>query len=191
MSESDLQRTGTIVLVDDSRTVRSFLSTALKEFGFDMHVYESAVEAYEDLAKVNPDCILTDFEMPIMNGLEFIEKIRANKEMASIPILVLSSVDQDETIVKCVNAGAEDYILKRTNPEVLISKVSMLIELKNSRDDSLTLERVRTYKATTVTLNHEQNNLSAILLPLLDEDVNSTKALSAIKSDGKMLEAIS
>ncbi|NQZ02671.1 MAG: response regulator [Bdellovibrionales bacterium] len=187
MSETNSDKKPRVMLVDDSRTVRAFLSTALEQFGFEMHVFESAVHALENLEQVEPDCILTDFEMLNMTGLEFIKEIRSRDKFSIVPILVLSSKDQDEIIVECVTAGAEDYILKRTNPEVLVSKVSMLIELKNSRDNQLNLERVRTFKATTVTLNHELNNLSAILLPLLDQDVNSTKALENIKQDGKML----
>jgi DNA-binding response OmpR family regulator len=158
-----------IALIDDSRSSSLFLANALRAFEFEVEVYADPEQALAAIPTLNCDCILTDYEMPKMKGPELIRKLKSNPATKDIPVIILSAHDTDEKIIEAVVAGAEDYMLKRTNPEVMLAKIRVFIELKKHRESMMSFERVRTYNAVVTSLNHEFNNAGAIALNLLDK----------------------
>lgn len=191
--------TSCIFVVDDSRVIRNFFASSLTECATEVHTFEDPVEAYEKAIEMNPSCILSDYEMPNLTGLELTKKLKTNPVTKDIPVIILSVHDQDEKIIECINAGAEDYLPKRTNPEVIISKVKLFLEVKKYRENRVNIERMRTYKATICTINHEINNISSIILPLLHETagndiskINLIKKHSGtlVKNLGRLVEVV-
>lgn len=152
-----------VLLVDDSSAIRKFYSNALSSLQYEIIEAQDPLEGLEKLRLNQIDCILSDFEMPHMNGLEFCLAVKGDKNFNQIPFIILSTHDQDEKVIQCLTAGAEDFLVKKTNPEIIISKIKLMVEISNHRKETLKQERLKTYTATITTLKHEWNNLYNII----------------------------
>jgi CheY-like chemotaxis protein len=133
-SSAPLQR-ASVLVVDDSRTMRLTLIRALNDLGF-----ENIKEAKDgrqalDLVLNNAfDLMLLDMEMPEMNGMEVLGAVNNHPQLAGLPVIVISGADQIENAVKCIEAGAEDYLPKPFNPTLLRARATSSIEKKRLRD---------------------------------------------------------
>ena len=163
-----------VYIVDDSRAILSFFKSLLLDIEAEVKTFADPAVALENVTTDNPDLILSDYEMPNMNGSEFCVALRKIDSLKSCPIIVLSTHDNDSYIIECLKAGADDYLPKRTNPEVLQAKMKLHLELKKHRDSTINNERLKTYSATLVSLNHEINNVSQVLLNLLSDEFLGT-----------------
>ncbi|MEZ5892631.1 MAG: response regulator [Parvularculaceae bacterium] len=113
----------TILAVDDSRTMRDMLSIALKDAGFDVSTAEDGVHGLEVLPDVKPDVIITDMNMPRMDGLGFIKGVRASDDYRAIPILVLTTESGAELKAKARSAGATGWIVKPFDKDKLVAAI--------------------------------------------------------------------
>ena len=116
-----------ILTVDDSRTMREMLRHCLTGAGFEVISAEHGVDGLEKLRVTTPDAIITDINMPVMDGFEFIEGVRSLSERSRLPILVLSTESDTEKKVRARNAGATGWIVKPFNPEKLISALQRVL----------------------------------------------------------------
>jgi sigma-B regulation protein RsbU (phosphoserine phosphatase) len=109
---------GRVLLVEDSSTMRRMLSMKLVEAGFEV---DSAIDGVQGLAKAHeepyPDLILTDYEMPEMDGAGLCKALKADKELRSIPVLMLTTLAETDNKIAGLEAGADDYILKPKSPD--------------------------------------------------------------------------
>lgn len=108
-----------LLIIDDEPSIRLILE---HYFSSEYHVVltSNGQEAIEWLLKGHPaDAIVADYEMPFMNGLEFIKHLRANNSHKSTPLLMLSVTDESSKKIMCLKQGADDYIVKPFNPEEL------------------------------------------------------------------------
>ncbi len=129
-----------VLIVDDSRTMRMILVRALHELGFKKITEAADGRQAVDLIKEKSfDLMLLDMEMPEMNGMEVLQTIKSSPELSGLPVIVVSGAEQLETAVKCIEAGAEDYLPKPFNPTLLRARVTSSIEKKRLRD----LDRLR------------------------------------------------
>ncbi len=176
-------RTHLIYLVDDSRSIRSFFSGALTAHGYVVEQFDNPLPAIDALKIRTPDCVLTDFEMPNMNGVEFCRQVKSNETLKGIPVILLSNHDDDKKIIEALNAGADDYLPKSTNPEIILGKIRLMTELKIHREKTIAQERLRTYRATICRIAHELNNIMAILMPLLEKNENHLTATGSDVSE--------
>lgn len=117
----------TILAVDDSRTMREMVRRALHEAGFDVTLAEDGVHGLEVLqgmhATRTPDVIITDVNMPRMDGLTFIEEVRSDAGNRAIPILVLTTESDVEKKQRARRAGATGWIVKPFDPVKLVDAV--------------------------------------------------------------------
>lgn len=113
----------TVLTVDDSRTMRQMLQVALGDAGFRVVQAEDGIDGLEVLEDESPDVIITDINMPRMDGFGFIERVRADDRFRSIPILVLTTESDDAKKTRARDAGATGWIVKPFNPEKLIGAV--------------------------------------------------------------------
>jgi two-component system, chemotaxis family, chemotaxis protein CheY len=112
-----------ILTVDDSRTMRDMLRLALEEAGFEVVQAEDGVHGLEILQTENPDVIITDINMPRMNGFGFIEGVRAEARTRATPILVLTTESDPSKKDKARQAGATGWIVKPFNPTKLVDAI--------------------------------------------------------------------
>ncbi len=110
-----------ILVVDDSLSVRKYASSFLEAKNFNVYTASNGVEALNILYETPVDMIITDLEMPVMHGYEFISRVKASDELKEIPIVVLTSRSGEKHKEKAATMGAEDYLIKPFDEESLFS----------------------------------------------------------------------
>jgi two-component system, chemotaxis family, chemotaxis protein CheY len=114
----------TVLTVDDSRTMREMLKAALTDAGMNVVQAEDGVHGLEVLEGCNPDVIITDINMPRMDGFGFIEAVRASAKYRAIPILVLTTESVGEKKDRARRAGASGWIVKPFDPVKLVTAIN-------------------------------------------------------------------
>src|SRR5262245_28781487 len=115
------------LLIDDSRAVQIIVGQILRELGMDVLLAGNGAEALEQI-KQNPDVelMLVDWNMPEMNGIEFIRAVRSQRAFDSARILMVTSEAQSDHVNEAINAGANEYLMKPFSKEVLVAKLNLL-----------------------------------------------------------------
>ncbi len=113
----------TVLTVDDSRTMRDMLRIALAEAGFTVVQAVDGLDGLEVLGRETPDVIVTDINMPRMDGFGFIEAVRADHSRRATPILVLTTESDAEKKARARAAGATGWIVKPFDPAKLVDAV--------------------------------------------------------------------
>lgn len=112
-----------ILAIDDSRTIREMLRHTLTQGGYEVHVAEDGVDGIEQLPEVAPDVVITDINMPRMDGFGVIGAIRAAAEFAGLPVLVLTTESARELKEKARDMGATGWIVKPFDDAKLIGTI--------------------------------------------------------------------
>lgn len=113
----------TVLTVDDSRAMRDLLRHSLTEAGFRVIQAEDGVQGLEVLASENPDVIVTDINMPRLDGFGFIQAIRQDDSLRATPVLVLTTEVDAEKKNRARAAGATGWIVKPFDPEKLVHAI--------------------------------------------------------------------
>lgn len=117
-----------ILIVDDSKTVRNLVAFIMKKEGFKVTIAEDGLDGLEKLySTTGVDLIVSDINMPRMDGLTFIKTVREQEAYRDIPIVVLSTEGQDKDIQTGLTVGANLYMVKPAQPEKLVRNVKMLL----------------------------------------------------------------
>lgn len=109
-----------ILTVDDSRTMLDMLRVALEDQGFDVDEAEDGVQGLEKVSNNQYDCVITDVNMPNMDGLEFTRRMRGGAARSGLPILILTTETSMEKREQGRQAGATGWITKPFNPESVV-----------------------------------------------------------------------
>ncbi len=118
-----------ILVVDDFATMRKVIKNLLKQAGYNNIVEaEDGAEALKTLKSVNVDFVISDWNMPNMNGLEFLKAVRADGEISGKPFLMVTAEALQENVVLAVKAGVNDYIVKPFTAEVLNEKIEKILK---------------------------------------------------------------
>ena len=115
-----------ILAVDDSRTMRDMIRLALMPAGFNVHTADDGVHGIEVLDGLEPDAIITDINMPRMDGFGFIDAVRGQDKHRATPILVLTTEAAPELKARAREAGATGWIVKPFAPNKLIKALHMV-----------------------------------------------------------------
>jgi two-component system chemotaxis response regulator CheY len=115
-----------VLAVDDSRTIRNMVTLALSQAGIDSQVAEDGVHGLEVLSEMVPDAIITDINMPRMDGFEFIAEVRKQPAYQGVPILVLTTESAQEMKLRARQAGATGWIVKPFDPAKLVGALRMV-----------------------------------------------------------------
>lgn len=109
-----------VLAVDDSRTIRDMLCLTLSGAGITAHLAEDGQHGLEVLDGIAPDAIITDINMPRLDGFGFIDAVRRTEKHRTVPILVLTTESSAELKARARDAGATGWIVKPFDPEKLI-----------------------------------------------------------------------
>ncbi len=123
-----------LLVVDDSPVNRKMLTLQLRKHGYSITAVEDGHQAIEIIQKQPFDLILLDIIMPKVSGYEVLELFKAHPVHRHIPVIVVSSVDNTESVVRCIKLGAEDYLIKPFNPVLLKARISASLERKHLQD---------------------------------------------------------
>ncbi len=117
------------LVVDDSPTMRRIVSNALREIGYaDLVEAEDGNDAVGKLADHRFDFIITDWNMPNMNGLELTQAIRQHPTFERLPILMVTTRGMKEDVIAAMHARVNNYIVKPFTPEVLRDKINLILK---------------------------------------------------------------
>lgn len=119
--------TKSILAVEDSASVRQLIRMTLLDYGYDVSDAKNGAEALEKAVASPFDAIITDINMPVMNGIEFIRQFRATSSGTGIPIIVLTTESSDELKAEARRAGATAWLTKPFGPEQLVKSVQKLV----------------------------------------------------------------
>ena len=164
-----------ILVVDDNDDNRYTLSRRLNRLGYTE--LETAINGVEALAKLENtlfDIILLDIMMPEMNGYETLEQIKKDSRLRHIPVIMISAADELDSIVRCIELGAEDFLPKPFNPTLLQARVSASLEKKRLRD------REEAFRAQIVQEKRRADDLLYSIIPA--PAVRELNRTGAIKS---------
>jgi DNA-binding response OmpR family regulator len=129
-----LDEPGHILVVDDNRQNRLKLSLGLRHQGHQASLAENGRQALDLLRKQAFDLVLLDILMPEMDGYEVLAQMKGDKELRHIPVIVISALDELDSVVKGIELGAEDYLPKAFDPVLLRARICACLEKKRLRD---------------------------------------------------------
>ena len=132
---------GDLLVVDDNRVNRLLLGRALEQLGHAVTFAENGREALELVRQRAIDLILLDIEMPEMDGYQVLAALTADPRLRDIPVVMLSSVEEVDSVARCIEMGAEDYLFKPVNPVLLRARIRASLEKKWLRDQQRDLFR--------------------------------------------------
>jgi two-component system chemotaxis response regulator CheY len=115
-----------VLAVDDSRTMRDMITLALTSEGFEVELAEDGEHGLEVLDDIAPDVIITDINMPRLDGFGFIDAVRARDDTRTIPILVLTTESSADLKTRAREAGATGWIVKPFAPDKLVRALRMV-----------------------------------------------------------------
>ena len=128
---------GHILVVDDHRTTRLKLCLGLKQQGHTVGEAENGMQALEKLRDEKFDLVLLDILMPEMDGYQVLERMKENILLRDVPVIVISAMDDLESVVKGIELGAEDYLPKTFDPVLLRARIGACLEKKRLRDQEV------------------------------------------------------
>lgn len=130
-----VEASGSLLIVDDNKVNRLLLSRSVEMLGHRAEVVENGKQAMARLAETAFDLLLLDIEMPEMDGFEVLAALKSDPALRDLPVLVTSSVEGLENIVRCIELGAEDYLPKPVNKTLLKARITSCLEKKHLRDE--------------------------------------------------------
>jgi two-component system, chemotaxis family, chemotaxis protein CheY len=117
-----------ILIVDDHPAMLTMLKQILKQLGFgNVHEAETAERALAMLGQEDISMVFTDLGLPAMSGIELIQQIRENKATRGLPVIVLSGISEQETVVQALKAGADNFIVKPCSAQIIKEKLVQVL----------------------------------------------------------------
>ncbi len=153
---------GRILAVDDNVSNRDLLCRRLTHEGHEVTAAGSGLEALAILEEGGFDLVLLDLLMPDMNGIEVLERLKSDERWRSIPVIMISGLSEMEAVIRCIEAGADDYLPKPFNVVLLRARINACLERKRWHD------REREYLAR---LRTEKERSEALLRNILPDPV--------------------
>lgn len=123
----------TIVLVDDDRNILTSVSMALEAEGYEVHTYSDAEEGLRNLMQRPPDLAVLDIKMPRLTGMELLQRLRQNQVTQLLPVIFLTSKDEEVDEIMGLSMGADDYIIKPFSQRLLIERIRAILRREDIR----------------------------------------------------------
>lgn len=178
---------GIALVVDDSRVNRLVLTRQLSELGLEVLEAENGIEAL-DLVRAHAsaiDVILLDVIMPELDGYDTLASIKADAATRHIPVLMISGVEELDSVVRCIELGATDYLTKPINPRVLEARLNASLAAKRLRD--LELEHIEQQRRLTETIDRQRTELSRFLSPQISALISSPEGEQLLAGHRRMI----
>lgn len=169
-----------IYLVEDDATIVSVLADYLRQWGYECYPAKKFAEILQEFRAVSPDLILLDISLPYYNGYHWCQEIR---NISEVPIIFLSSMDQQMNQIMAMNMGADDYLTKPFDLAFVLAKIQALLR----RSYQYTHQQVQTFSLGDVTF-HPIENLLKSKTESLPLSPNESRILSLLlQQQGKIV----
>ena len=130
---------GSVLVVDDVAENRGVLSERLRREGYDVVTAEDGEQALDLLATDPFDLVLLDILMPRLDGYEVLRRLKADDRLRNIPVIMITALSELDSVARCIQMGAEDYLPKPFNPTLLQARIGACLEKKRARDREILL----------------------------------------------------
>ncbi len=147
-----------LLVVDDNSTNRHILCRRLKRQGYAVASARNGSEALDRVATEHFDLVLLDIMMPVMDGFEVLTRMKEDRRMRAIPVVIISALDEMAGVVRAIQIGAEDYLFKPFDPVLLRARIGALLEKKRLREELSVQEKLASLGALTAGVAHEIKN---------------------------------
>jgi len=185
----------TILLIDDEQDILDFLSYTLKKEGFKVFTASNGSDGIKLAKDLNPEIIILDVMMPVMDGIEACQIIRSELQLQKPIIAFLTSRAEDYSQIAGLEAGADDYISKPIRPRLFISKIESLLRRRISSPETiaspdLQIDREKyliTFKGTEIMLPKKEFELIELLASRPGKVFNRDQILNIVWGDGAIV----
>src|SRR5438309_11517005 len=136
-NQSSSTPASSLLVVDDNSMNRIMLSRYITRLGYRATLAENGRQALDKLQGEPFDLVLLDVEMPEMDGYQVLEHLKSNPRLRDIPVIMISAVEELESVVKCIELGAQDYLPKPFNPVLLRARLTARLRRNRLRDQDI------------------------------------------------------
>lgn len=143
--EESEEKQACILVVDDNEMNRDLLSRRLSRDGYQVYVAEDGEIALTWLHDTLVDLVLLDIMMPGIDGYEVLERMKADKRLRHIPVIMISAINDMDSIIRCIEKGADDYLTKPFDPVLLKARVSSCLYKKYAHDKEVAYQKELSY----------------------------------------------
>ncbi len=128
---SNLDLTLKVLVVDDMSTMRRIIKNVLKQIGYtDLHEAEDGAVGLKKLREGGFGLVVSDWNMPVMSGIELLRAIRADSDIKHLPVLMVTAEAQKDNIIEAVQAGVSNYVVKPFTADALLEKLQKIFAKK-------------------------------------------------------------
>lgn len=173
-----------ILTVDDSKTIRMIVKKAFRPYDCEMFEGENGIEGLAVASKEKPDLIVLDITMPVMNGVEMLEKLKSEPSLKDIPVIMLTAESGQDNVMNIVKMGVKDYMVKPFKGEQLIERVEKIFKLEPKKEKKAVEDTAKKYFS-------EDDGIQVLALPSkitrpisVEVDSHLKKKLEEMKSSG-------
>ena len=185
-----MSEAGIALVVDDSRVNRLVLVRQLAALGLESIEAENGAEALEQLraAPGAIDLVLLDVVMPELDGYETLAAMKADEAIRHIPVLIVSGVEELESVVRCIELGATDYLTKPINASILRARINASLAAKRMRD--LELDYLERQARLMQTIERQKEELSRFLSPQVASLISSPDGEALLSGHRRQITAV-
>jgi two-component system chemotaxis response regulator CheY len=115
-----------VLIIDDSRALRAMIRKMLTEAGCQVSEAGNGREGLERLGEITPDVVLVDWNMPVMNGFEFLVAVRSDPARKDLPLMMVTTETEMAQMARALDAGANEYVMKPFSRDSLFAKFAVL-----------------------------------------------------------------
>jgi len=188
---ADDRPAGRVLVADDSAVNRKLLVQLLGRLGLQSIEVEDGAAALAVLHADGPagiDVVLLDVVMPELDGFETLAAIKADETLRDLPVIMVSGVDELDSVVRCIEMGATDYLSKPLNPQILGARINASLAAKRLRD--LDKEYLERQTALTATIERQREELSRFLSPQVAALVSSPHGEQLLAGHRRQITAV-